>query len=219
MKTKSPQVLFDALAETYETMREVLNWSPFSHVEAALDLASVSGLRVLDVGCGTGEVARLLAAHGAEVVGIDISPEMCYLAAERSENIMFLTHDLSDPLPFPDGRFDILIALGCLEYLPAIAPVLDEFCRVLTQNGLFLGVFERCGEDCPGGIQPQVEFLDDWVRYRQTEEEWHQILAARFEAVQWLRVPGFLLEETGEMTQYCRAIAKGPQVRASRKVV
>ncbi len=206
----SPRDLFDELAENYETMREELDWSPFEHVEEAFRDFNLSGARILDVGCGTGEVARRLQARGAEPYGLDISPEMCMTAAERSENIPFLPHDLNEPLPFDDARFDAVIALGCLEYLPDIEAVVDEFCRVLTKDGLFLGVFERCGADCPDGDAEEVEFLDDWVRYRQPEAAIHAMIEARFENVRFERVHGFkLVDTTNEYTQYVRVIARG----------
>lgn len=207
--SESPKNLFDELAEDYETMRDELDWSPFEHVEEAFKSFDLKGARVLDVGCGTGEVTRLLQARGADPFGLDISPEMCITAAERSENIPFLPHDLSEPLPFCEGRFDAIIALGCLEYLADIESVVDEFCRVLTKNGLFLGVFERCGKDCPDGDATEVEFLDDWVRYRQTESDIIDMISSRFVDCKFERVHGFILEDTGEHTQYVRVIGRG----------
>jgi len=205
----TPQDLFDAWAQDYESMREEVGWSPFEHVEAAFRDYDLNGARVLDVGCGTGEVPRKLQSLGADPYGLDISPEMCMTAAERSENIPYLPHDLNDPLPFDDDRFDAVIALGCLEYLPDIESVVDEFCRVLTKDGLFLGVFERCGEDCPDGDAEEVEFLDEWIRYRLPENEIIKMIEARFESCQFDRVHGFILEDSGEHTQYVRVIARG----------
>ncbi len=203
------QDLFDAWAQDYETMRVEVGWSPFEHVEAAFQNYNLKGARILDVGCGTGEVPRKLQALGADPYGLDISPEMCMTAAERSENIPYLPHDLNDPLPFDNDRFDAIIALGCLEYLPDIESVVDEFCRVLTHDGLFLGVFERCGEDCPDGCETEVEFLDEWIRYRLPENEIIKMIEARFQTCQFDRVNGFILEDSGEHTQYVRVIARG----------
>ena len=204
----TPRELFDELAENYETMRDELDWSPFEHVQCAFKDFPLQNKHILDVGCGTGEIARLLQKEGAHPFGLDISPEMCMTAAERSENIPFLPHDLNEPLPFEDKRFDAIIALGCLEYLPDITAGMDEFCRVLKSDGLFLGVFERCGDDCPDGNTRVVTFLDDWKRYRLPETEIHQMMRARFENCQFDRVHGFILEDTGEHTQYVRVIAR-----------
>lgn len=207
--SSTPRDLFDALAEDYETMRTELDWSPFEHVRTAFEGFTLMGKHVLDVGCGTGEITRHLQQQGAIPFGLDISPEMCMTAAERSENIPYLPHDLNTPLPFEDGRFDAIVALGCLEYLPDPASVLAEFARVLQKDGLFLGVFERCGTDCPGGEAREVTFLDDWCRYRLPEDEIHLLLQKYFRTCRFDRVHGFILEDTGEHTQYVRVIAHG----------
>ncbi len=202
-----PDDLFDPLAQDYETMRRELQWDPFVHIHAAFEGRSLNGLKILDAGCGTGECTRWFQSQGADPVGLDISGEMCFLAAERSENILYLPHDLSDPLPFGEASFDAVVALGCLEYLEDIAPTMAEFRRVLRPGGLFLGCFERYGDDCPGGNAPEVVFLDDWVRYRQSREELQTCLEPLFSHIRFDRVPGFVLEESDERTQYWRVIA------------
>lgn len=210
---ETPQTLFDELAEGYEEMRKELGWDPFVHIQAAFPSQTLKNKRVLDAGCGTGECTRWLQAQGAEPYGLDISPEMCFTAAENSENIPYLTHDLSEPLPFDDKRFDIVIALGCLEYLEDIEITVAEFARVLDDDGTFLGCFERYGEDCPGGNAPSIEFFDDWMRFRQSDDEIRAMIAKYFKSFEIAHVPGFKLtdddgNETGECTQYIRVIAK-----------
>ena len=80
-------------------------------------LGDVSGLRILDVGCGTGRMTRHLARHGASVVGVDFSKETADLAAEetRSEGLTDRTRfETGDVLEGFDGlgTFDrILIAV------------------------------------------------------------------------------------------------------------
>ena len=87
--------------------------------------------RVLDVGTGTGAVARLAAVRwpGAEVVGADVSPQMVEearrLAATARER-----YDVADAsaLPYEDGAFD-LVALNNM------IPFFDELVRVLAPGG------------------------------------------------------------------------------------
>ena len=205
---ESPDTLFDQLAEDYEAMREELAWDPFPHIREAFAGTDFKGLQILDAGCGTGECTRWFQAQGAQAVGLDISPEMCFQAACKSENVFYLTHDLSEPLPFEDGRFDGVVALGCLEYLENIEAVIAEFARVLKPGGIFLGCFERCGSDCPNGEDKSVVFFDHWMRYRQTEPEIEGYCAQYFKSYALKRVDGFILQETDERTQYIRVIAK-----------
>ena len=71
-------------------------------------LGDVSGKAVLDAGCGQGFLARLLAARGARVVGIDLSPRLIELAREQDSHrtIDYRVADLSRPAPDLAGRFD-----------------------------------------------------------------------------------------------------------------
>ena len=62
--SQTPRDLFDELADNYETMRDELDWSPFEHVYTAFENEDLSGKEILDVGCGTGEIARLLQKQG-----------------------------------------------------------------------------------------------------------------------------------------------------------
>ncbi|MFH1469579.1 MAG: class I SAM-dependent methyltransferase [Pseudomonadota bacterium] len=69
-----------------------------------------AGGRVLDVGCGRGEVAGALAARGLEVVGVDVDPDKL-AEAERAhgERVGFQRVD-GTALPFDDGAFDLAVA-------------------------------------------------------------------------------------------------------------
>ena len=71
-------------------------------------LGDIAGLRVLDAGCGEGYLARVLAARGAQVTGIDISPRLIELAREQDHEgaIVYRVADLSAPLPDYDQCFD-----------------------------------------------------------------------------------------------------------------
>ncbi|MEE2892778.1 MAG: magnesium protoporphyrin IX methyltransferase [Pseudomonadota bacterium] len=77
----------------------------------------LAGQRILDAGCGTGALALELAARGADVVAVDLSPSLVDLAAERAEGIAlrgsvrFLSGDMLDPL---HGDFDHVVAMDSL---------------------------------------------------------------------------------------------------------
>lgn len=74
----------------------------------------LTGLRILDAGCGTGALAVEAAERGAEVVAIDLSPTLVGLARERAPkhlNIEFRVGDMADPAL---GRFDHVVAMDSL---------------------------------------------------------------------------------------------------------
>lgn len=76
----------------------------------------LTGMRVLDAGCGTGMLAQDLAARGAEVVAIDLSPQLVDVARERTpqplrKHITYLSGDMTAP---DLGRFDYSVAMDSI---------------------------------------------------------------------------------------------------------
>jgi SAM-dependent methyltransferase len=100
-------------------------------------LPDVAGMRVLDVGCGSGPLSSWLTSHGAEVVGFDASMNMVRLAAERGiERASFRVADLSQPLDFLDDEsFDLAVASLVMHYLRDWIEPLRELRRVLRPGG------------------------------------------------------------------------------------
>jgi len=96
------------------------------------------GLRVLDLATGTGLVARIAAARGAHVVGVDISPGMIDVARAHSvPAVQFRVADAAG-LPFDEGSFDAVTCAFGLSHMPDVAAVLLEVRRVLIPDGLFV---------------------------------------------------------------------------------
>jgi SAM-dependent methyltransferase len=89
---------------------------------------------VLDVGCGTGEMAGRLLGRGYDVSGVDIAEPMVQRARERWGIERFEVAD-SEHLPFEADRFDAAVCLGVIEYQDADARTLREIHRVLKPVG------------------------------------------------------------------------------------
>lgn len=99
------------------------------------------GDRILDVGCGSGDLALRLAAGGRSVTGCDISAEMIRRAesTDISRKVQWIR--LSPrwrELPFQDGDFDLIVASSLLEYVDNVAAVLHECARVVRPGGVLL---------------------------------------------------------------------------------
>lgn len=95
-------------------------------------------LKILDVGCGTGEISLLLADMGHDVTGIDLSEKMMdkgrVKSRERGLDITFQIGDAENP-PFDGGSFDIVINRHLLWTLPHPQTAVLNWGRVLRSGG------------------------------------------------------------------------------------
>lgn len=134
----------------------------------------LDGARILDAGCGTGTLAIELAARGAHVVGIDLSPTLIALARERTpvarrSRIEFRSGDMLDPSL---GVFDYTVAMDSLIHYRAheVLGVIDGFRQRTTRSVLFtvvprtpvLSAMLALGRLLPRGSRaPAVEPMSD----------------------------------------------------------
>jgi SAM-dependent methyltransferase len=88
-----------------------------------LEAAAVSaGERVLDLGCGIGQVSRDLAAQGADAVGIDLSRPMLAKARELAQGDVDFVEGDAQVHPFPAGSFDVVVSrFGCMFFADRVA--------------------------------------------------------------------------------------------------
>lgn len=99
-----------------------------------------AGITCLDVGCGEGRTARTLAGDASRrVVGLDFSVEMLRVAqvSAAGEQVLYCAGDAMQ-LPFPDGSFDLAVAVTSLNNVPDLAVSLREMGRVLKPGGRML---------------------------------------------------------------------------------
>jgi len=90
--------------------------------------------KVLDVGCGTGEMVATLMRLGYEVWGLDIAEPMVRYARARCGSDRFRVGDM-EHLPFQENTFDAVVCLGVIEYLAVDEQALREIWRVLNPGG------------------------------------------------------------------------------------
>ncbi len=99
--------------------------------------------RVLDLACGTGDIALLAAAAGADVTALDITPRMIALARvkarARGARARFLVGDMT-ALPLPDACVDVVTTGYGLRNVPDLDAALGEIHRVLKPGGRLLSL-------------------------------------------------------------------------------
>jgi SAM-dependent methyltransferase len=103
-------------------------------------LGDVHGKTVLDLGCGTGENLVPLVKRGAEVIGIDISPDLVELARQRLSSYG-LTATLRDGSAYDTGiadeSVDVVFSMALLHHLD-LPSARKEIHRILRPGGLFI---------------------------------------------------------------------------------
>ena len=133
----TPAADYDGFAAAYSARNEKSLFNAYYERPEMVRLAGdVAGLAVLDAGCGSGPLSQALRAKGAVVSGFDLSPAMVELARERlGEDADLRVADLGAPLPYPDDRFDLVVASLSLHYVQDWASALAELRRVLKPGG------------------------------------------------------------------------------------
>ncbi len=140
MSPNPKQDYFNQLAAAWDTLPAPPD-SPARVRRFVERVAAPQSRRILDVGCGTGILARLLAeAHPAAscLVELDFALEM--LREARAKHPAAPIHPLcadARSLPFPEGSFDLVVCFGVLPHLGEPATVIGELLRVLEPAGTF----------------------------------------------------------------------------------
>jgi SAM-dependent methyltransferase len=100
--------------------------------------ALAPGRRTLDAGCGTGYGSAMLAAAGADVVGVDMSgPTVEEAAAGAPRGVLIEQGDVTS-LDHADGSFDLVVCFEVIEHVENPGAALDEFARVLSETGVLV---------------------------------------------------------------------------------
>lgn len=159
--------LYDAIAVDYDRSRD----RPWPEVvEFARSLPPRTD--VADLGCGSGRHARVFAAEGHRIVGLDASARLLEIARRKVPQGAFVRGDLCG-LPFRDSRFPAAVAVAAIHHLPSERErlaAIREIARILRPGGralvtvwsLHLESEERTRETRPAGPDPR----DVWVPWR-----------------------------------------------------
>lgn len=141
MSTEPSDRYFDRVSETWSGRydRDPVFRARRSFFVRLLSERVEAGARVLDIGCGTADIATELATLGACVVGIDRSRTMIEAARaaypELADPPFALVNADIYHLPFGDGSADHILCSSVLEYIEGEDRALDEIHRSLAEDG------------------------------------------------------------------------------------
>jgi len=170
-------------------------------------IGDVSGCRVLDVGCGDGELALELARRGAIVTGIDASAAMIEAAKGRAkQHKADITFQVAraEELPFPTQQFDVVTAITILCFVDDVSAVFREMARVLKPGGRLV-----IGELGKWSTWAAARRIRAWLG----SELWRQ---ARFRTAKELRAHA---EQVGLAVQSMRGAVFYPRLRLAMRLL
>ena len=184
---------FDAQAATYDDDMEgehVRALYPLVAGEVARAALGNPAPRLLDLGCGTGALARAVLDRvpGARVTCADLSPRMAEAAAARLGGCAEVVVCDAENLPFRDGAFDVAWCNDSFHHYPDPERAAFQVWRVLAAGGAF--VLGDAWQPAPARA-----LMNAWMpRSREgdvriySEAEMSGILGAWFDSVEWRRV-------------------------------
>lgn len=189
-ETPDARATYDAMAADYVAHVEANPYTALYETPGLRSLTPpVAGRRVLDAGCGGGRTSAWLVEQGAELVGIDVSPELLRLAQERLPSATFVVGDLAEPLPFADDSFDVAVSSMAMHYLRDWVPTLRELRRVLRPDGALVLSTHHPAMDVElseSGDYFATELLRDvWIVGGREREVrfWHRPLSRMFREI------------------------------------
>jgi malonyl-CoA O-methyltransferase len=164
--------VYGEIAPAYEVLFPALHRYG-DRVERFLAEAVMPGCRVLDVGCGTGLLTRTL-DRSVDLVGLDLSSEMLELARQGRPSGTWRVHSYHQPIPEELGHFDVVLAVGCLDFCEDLHQVLGHLTAALRPGGrmLFTVLERRPGLDGHEVPRRQVRTAGPavWVSFPSFEE-------------------------------------------------
>jgi ubiquinone/menaquinone biosynthesis C-methylase UbiE len=123
-------------AGDYAAVAELIDEIPPTHLLERV--APGAGDTLLDVATGTGNVALRAAAAGADVVGLDLAPELFETARRRADalgvEVDWVEGD-AEALPYDDGSFDLVVSTFGIQFTPRHEVTASELARVCRPGG------------------------------------------------------------------------------------
>jgi SAM-dependent methyltransferase len=125
---------FDACAEVFDRLGELIGGPLRAYLERVLP---ERGERAVDLGCGTGRHAAMLAGRYREVLGVDLSEPMLEIARARhgAAGVRLVRRDLRDLRPERVGRFDLVLSAHTLHHVGDLDATLDRIRELVAPGG------------------------------------------------------------------------------------
>ena len=130
-------------------------------------VAPQKGVKILDVGCGTGVFARAFYEEGASVTGVDLGKELVEIAQEKSKEIEYFVVSADNLSVIKNNEYDIATIVLAIQNMKNLDKVVEEVSKKLSKNGRLVLVLNH-----PTFRVPQ---LSDWYFDEVTKIQYRKV--------------------------------------------
>ena len=202
------EIYNNKLAEKYDKATLEGKWSTPKETKKLLSEFKLvkNNLVVLDLGVGTGQSIRPFIKKDCKIFAVDISGEMLRIVKRKYPKIKTLKRDINNGLSglcFQNQYFDIIIAVGVLEFIKNIGKIIRETHQLLKNDGYFIFTYElllnnnkfqklRVQYNAEGYIEnpPDIAKFD---LYRRSKEEINKFLnSVGYKVIRHFKIKAFL---------------------------
>jgi trans-aconitate methyltransferase len=135
---------YDALAPIYDHATAGSAWTPNALLADDLGSLGLAPPQILDLGAGTGQTAATVAAlyPQADITCVDFSREMLAVVPSKVPAAKLVKLDLVDYLRGTAQQFHLVLAIGCLEFVPNLRRVLPQLVSAVAHGGHLCFTYE-----------------------------------------------------------------------------
>jgi predicted TPR repeat methyltransferase len=166
------RALFDRYADRFDQdLVGKLGYAAPDLLRSAVDrvMPAAAGLRILDLGCGTGLAGVTFKPLASRLAGVDLSPRMVEKARQRRLYDELTVGDVVEAMERAPAGWDLLVAADVLVYIGDLAPVFGAAARALPPGGHFAATLERL-PDQPVALADETFMLGATRRYAHSEQ-------------------------------------------------
>lgn len=197
----------DKLADQYDKVTLKGKWDAPNEVnKILLQLGLKDNLTVLDLGVGTGQSIKFFVNKNCKISALDISTKMLQIIKRKYPEIKTFKHDISKGLTglhFKSKSFDIIIAVGVLEFIKNIKRIVKETYQLLKTDSYFIFTYElflpdykfqrlRIQYNAEGYVKNPPRIIR-FRLYRRSKKEINKILNdAGYQIIRHFKIRAFL---------------------------
>ena len=136
--------LFDKYADSFDKhLTDTLKYEAPNKLLGLLNLSFNSRFEILDIGCGTGLMGKLLKPYASKIVGVDLSREMLSRAKLTGAYDKLIPEDILEFLNKCDDKFDLVVSSDVFIYIGELSNIFMALSGVIKSSGLFCFSVEK----------------------------------------------------------------------------